>query len=335
MQAIDITPIIRNIEQRVAAHQIAAGSYARYLWQDAQNSREVGENPYGCADAANILYTIGAFPRDAEERGQFVGHMRAMQGEDGLFHEHTHHPIHTTAHCLAALELFDAAPQRPCTALAGYLDHERLTALVEGLDWAGRPWSESHQGAGIYVAMNLSGMADAAWNRHYFSWFWENADPATGFWSGRLGHTTCEAPLYQYMAGGFHYLFNHEYARMPLRYPEKVIDSCIAMYDEPDGLPVNFGNKADFIEIDWIFCLTRAQRQTPHRFYEVRERLEDFCGRFLAFWNTVDWEHNETVNDLHTLFGGVCGLAELQQSLRGKLWSDQPLRLVLDRRPFI
>ena len=35
------------------------------------------------------------------------------------------------------------------------------------------------------------------------------------------------------------------------------------------------------------------------------------------------------------LFGGVCALAELQQTLRGELISDKPLRLVLDRRPFI
>ena len=100
-------------------------------------------------------------------------------------------------------------------------------------------------------------------------------------------------------------------------------------------MPANFGQKADFIEIDWIFCLTRAHRQTPHRFAEVRARLEEFAEHFLDFWYNVDWAHNETVNDLHMLFGGVCGLAELQQTLRGKLVSDVPLKLVLDRRPFI
>ena len=145
-----------------------------------------------------------------------------------------------------------------------------------------------------------------------------------------------KAPIYYYMAGTFHYLFNHEYAHMPLRYPEKMIDSCIAMYDDREhGLPKTFGGSSNFIEIDWIFCLTRAQRQTPHRFYEVRERLEEFAEHYLDFWYHVDWNKNESVNDLHTLFGGVCGLAELQQTLRGKLVSDVPLKLVLDRRPFI
>ena len=107
-------------------------------------------------------------------------------------------------------------------------------------------------------------------------------------------------------------------------------------FDSPNGgLASNFGQKADFIEIDWIFCLTRAQRQTPHRFYEVRERLEEFAEHYLDFWYNVDWEKNETLNDMHCLFGMICCLAELQQTLRGEIASDKPLKLVLYRRPFI
>jgi hypothetical protein len=35
------------------------------------------------------------------------------------------------------------------------------------------------------------------------------------------------------------------------------------------------------------------------------------------------------------LFGAVCALAELQRALPGEIRSERPLRLVLDRRPFI
>ncbi|MCQ2432839.1 MAG: hypothetical protein MJ175_09590, partial [Clostridia bacterium] len=237
MKTRDIQPIIEKIRERVAAHKLAPGSYARYLWQSPDERREMGENPYGCADAANILYTINDFPRDREEREASVRVLQSMQGDDGLFHEHTHHFIHTTAHCAAAIELFDAAPAKPCYDLLKYLDTRKLDELLENLDWEKSPWNNSHQGAGIYVAMNLTGAADRNWNRHYFDWFWENTDPETGFWMGKRGNVIPKAPLYQYMAGGFHYMFNHEYARMPLRYPEKIIDSCIAMYDTEGGLP--------------------------------------------------------------------------------------------------
>ena len=343
MKTYDITPIIENIHRTVESHRVETGSYARWLWQNEKGDRELGPNPYGCADAANILYSIGAFPREVEERAAWVKTLQDMQGEDGQFHERTHHPIHTTAHCSAALELFDAAPARPTTALLSYLEYENFKALMDGLNWEKNPWSESHKGAGVYVALNLSGAATRKWNDDYFAWFWDNTDPQTGMWMQPLyKEVDRQAPMYYYMAGSFHYLFNHEYAHMPLRYPEKMIDSCIEMYDHrlagpnPDGgLAANFGRKSDFIEIDWIFCLTRAQRQTPHRFHEIRARLEEFAEAYLDFWYNVDWEKNETVNDLHMLFGGVCGLAELQQTLRGKMVSDVPLKLVLDRRPFI
>lgn len=336
MKPYNITPIIKNIEKTVASHKLSDGSYARWRWQNESGTRTLGSNPYGCADAANILYSIGAFPKNHKERESWVSVLQNMQGEDGLFHEETHHAIHTTAHCAAALELFDAAPMYPCTALLPYLDFDKFINLMEALDWANNPWRDSHKGAGVYVALNLTGAATREWNEQYFAWFAENADAETGMWmKPRRIQIERRAPMYFYMAGSFHYLFNHEYAHMPLQYPDRMIDSCIKMYDTPGELPSNFGHKADFLEIDWVFCLTRAQRQTPHRFYEVQKCLEVFTETYLDFWYHVDWDRDETVNDLHTLFGGVCCLAELQQTLRGKLISDVPLKLVLDRRPFI
>lgn len=330
-----IQDIIDKILHTVETHKIADGQYTRWLWQDQKDSRELGVNPYGCADAANILYSIGAFPRDPAERAQWVDAMQKMQDpETGLFHEKTHHPIHTTAHCTAALELFDAAPIYPVNALAYTLDDGELENFLENIDWSVNPWTDSHRGAGIYVAMNLCGQATPEWNRRYFQWFWDNADPITGMWrKGYAGNpATCRSFIH--MAGTFHYLFNHEYAHMPLRYPDRLIDTCLEMYDK-DGVRPGFTKAADFLPIDWVFCLTRASRQTPYRFDDIRDRLRSFAADYLEFWRTADWETNESLNDLHMLFGGVCTLAELQQSLRGELISDRPLKLVLDRRPFI
>ncbi len=330
----NIQEILDKVLERIEAHKLSDGQYARWLWQDAQGKREMGVNPYGCADAANLLYMLGHFPRYIEERQDWVETMQAMQNkEDGLFHETTHHPLHTTAHVAAALELFDAAPKyRPVAALPA-LEEGGFEALMAGLDWK-NPWPQSHQGAGIYVILNLCGEATPAWNDNYFKWFWDNADPETGFW--RKGDFAAEghAPLYAFMAGGFHYLFNHESAHRPVRYPEKIIDSCLQMYKD-SALTPNFGRHANFAEVDWVYCLTRANEQTPYKYLEVRDALRDFAAKYLEFWRNADWQRNESLNDLHMLFGGVCALAELQRVLRGELISDKGLKLVLDRRPFI
>jgi len=325
----DISPIIRNIRKVVEKHKIADGSYSRYIF-----SRPLSENPYGCADAANILYTLNEFPRDLEERKEFIRILQSMQNpETGLFHEETHFPLHTTAHCLAALELFDVGPLYPLTDLNVYKTKEGLYDLLENLKWKDSPWNNSHKGAGIYAALNIAGEATPEWNQWYFDWFWQEADPETGLW--RKGFVKLDSPdVYKSMAGSFHYLFNHENAKMPLRYPEKMIDTCIDMYQKKHLLD-RFGKDTNFIEVDWVYCITRASRQCNYRYEDCVAILKQFADEYVDFLAGLDPDSSREYDDLHLLFGSVCCLAELQQFLKGYMISEKPLRLVLDRRPFI
>jgi len=341
-----ITPFIENAKKIIASHNLGrVGAYRRWNWQNAQGNRELGLNEYGCADAANTLYMIGAFPSDPAERAKWVGELQALQNaETGLFTEATHHTYHTTAHCIAALELFDAKALYPLTAMKPYLTKEGLYGLLEGLDWSGDPWVMSHQGAGVFAAMVLQEPeAGYSWRQMYYDWFWENADPDTGFW--RKGHITAlkhgdsftgvlaEPTVFPHLAGSFHYLFNHEYGHAPLRYPEKMIDTCLEIFHKHQW--PTLGKAISFAEIDWVYCLTRASRQTTHRFDEVKQALRDFADEYITWLLSLDPQTHDGLNDLHTLFGCVCALAELQSALPGYIATEKPLKLVLDRRPFI
>ena len=350
MDTIDIRPLISAIRTCVRRHELETeGAYGRWLWEggvwgDGGEPRELGKNPYGCADAANILYTVNDFDCDEETRRARIREIQVMQDPaTGLFYESTHDPIHTTAHCLGALQLFDAKPLYQISALHRYCNKTELYALLDGLNWRGDPWTQSHIGAGVYAALVNAGEMTEAFSRDYFNWLRENADEATGFWKKGVAATApCshqrtvngKASLYCYMAGGFHYLFNLEYAKMPLRYPERVIDACIMLYTE-NGLPDYFMKRCNFIEMDWLYCLTRAGRQTAHRHDERMELIEEFAQRYCTDLMKLDFEKDESFNDLHLLFGACCTLAELQSALPGKLVTEKPLRLVLDRRPFI
>ena len=336
--AINIDNIIKKISYAVASHKLEnEGEYARWLWQNEEGTRNLGLNAYGCADAVNILYTIGEFPNTIEQRERFKTSLENLQNpETGLFREGTHHFIHTTAHCIAALELFDAKPKYPLTALNKYMTKEGLYDLLENLEWTTNPWDGSHKGAGIYASLVLSESVDSEWQDAYFNWLWENADPDTGFY-GKNWIKDCTAPPFYNVGATFHYLFNVEYKHMPLRYPEKLIDSCLALYENQDECtkgalaPSNIG----FSIADWVYCLTRASRQTPYKFDEIRKVLRVFAEKHIAFLNEVDEKANDKFNDIHGLFGCVCGIAELQQALPGFIKSTKPLKLALDRRPFI
>lgn len=329
---MNIDRLIEKIERVVEQHKIEEGVYSRWLWQNEKGDRELGKNEYGCADAANILYTIGAFERDPEKRRCWVKALQEMQNpESGLFTEATHHTIHTTAHCIAALELFDAQPLYPLTGLMHLLDREKLYDFLDQLNWEGKPWPQSHQGAGLYAAMVITRTCDLQWQRDYFNWLREHCDPELGMsYRGRTGK---DIPAH-HMYGWFHYLFNHEYARQPIPYADKLIDSCIDMYMNKT-MDKAFGRMVGFMEIDWVFCMNRASRQTAHRFDEVKALLRDFAQSYIPWLESLDAETDEGFNDLHMLFGAVCALAELQQALPGTIETTVPLKNVLDRRPFI
>jgi len=333
---IDLRRFIDHAEAVVTSHRMdQAGAYRRWLWPDAEG-RDLGLNPYGCADAANILYTIGRFPSDPAERASWIEVLRSLQDPGtGLFHEPTHHPIHTTAHCVAALELFDARPKHALTGLHDLRDHATLRAFLSGLAWRTDPWRESHRGAGFFAALAITGEVDLAWQDAYFDWLWENTDPATGLFGGtdlpRVEHSGV-ATMIPHMAGTFHYLFNMEWARRPLRHPARLIDSCLEMLEE-DRFPL--GRRISFAEIDWFFCVNRALRQSGHRRDECLAGIRRLGDLLAAFALPLDPNTDDGLNDLHLLFGHLCAWAELQQAVPGLVRTDRPLKLVLDRRPFI
>ena len=207
MEPMNITPIIDKIADVVENHKLSAGSYKRFSEDDFPN-------PYGCADAANILYTIGRFPCDLCEREASVRILREMQDkESGLFIEKpsdptkfVHDPIHTTAHCMAALELFDQAPLYPAFALEKYLSKEAMEEFFESFDWRRSTGTPAHKGAVLYAALNLGGSDCKEFNRNYFEWIYNNTDPENGLL--KRGCQDGQMSIWHHMAITFHFLFN-------------------------------------------------------------------------------------------------------------------------------
>jgi hypothetical protein len=330
----DLEAWLARVEEIVAAHACGApGVYAR--WRAPGPGRHLDPNAYGCADAANLLYTLGRFPRDPRTRAGFVAALRGFQDPaSGLFREPTHDPIHTTAHCLGALEIFDAGPAHPLAALAPLEAPGAVETFLDGLDWRADPWLESHRGAGAWAARVLAGEATAAWQERWLAWLARECDPRTGLW--RRG--CVEPPFawgasrFPHLAGTFHYLFDHEHARRPHPHPAALVDTCldIALCRE---WPL--GESVSFAEVDWVYCLARAHAQSGRRREDVLAALRAFARRYADFLLALDLDSDDGANDLHRLFGAVCALAELQRVLPGELHTASPLRLVLDRRPFI
>ena len=341
----NIEGIIEGARKVIQSHCVDGGSgYSRWIWQNATNDRELVINPYGCADAANIRYMIGEFPATSAERENWIINLQGFQNPiSGLFEEATHHPYHTTAHCVEALELFEEKAVHPLFDMQPYLQQHNLEQFLDGLCWSEDPWLASHQGAGIYAAMVLMEEADMQWEDRYFRWLSIEADPETGFWrkgqvkpvlkADSFAGVRAKPSVFPHLAASFHYLFNHEYAHRPLPYPDKIVDTCLAIYKKNDW--ETLGKKVSFAEIDWVYCLNRGLRHSGHRFDEAKTALHDFALTYIDYLEHLDYETDDGFNDMHSLFGCICALAELQNALPGELVTNKPLKLVLDRRPFI
>lgn len=63
--------------------------------------------------------------------------------------------------------------------------------------------------------------------------------------------------------------------------------------------------------------------------------MRAFAREYAGFLDALDPDADSGLDDLHALFGAVSALAELQTASGGELASERPLRLVLDRRPFL
>ncbi len=327
---IDVTDLVdAAVDVLERARLTAPGDYCRF----AVGGNEVEPNPYGVADAANIFYTINRMP-DAAGRAEFVEALQRLQNpQTGLWHEATHHPLHTTAHCLAALELFDARPIHPLRGLDAYRSIEGLTSLLDSLEWVTDPWSQSHRGAGVFASLLIVDEATPEWRDAYFHWLANNWDPEFGMLrrGGLPGQATDSKPIHEHMAGTFHYLFNIEADRRPIPHPEAMIDTCLTMMAQ--GHPKFW--EVGFLMIDWVFCLNRARRQTPHRHQDVHDALEAAGRRYIDAMRSLDHQNDRSFNDVHALFGTMTSLAELQIAIPGLIRSGRPLRNVMDRRPFI
>lgn len=330
---IDINPILEQIKVLLELHKVAEGQYSRWIGCDDEGKPSLRTDEYGCADAANILYTLNSFPQDTETRQAFIRTLQSFQNPvNGMFHEPTHVKMHSTAHCTAALELFDAHPLHKFTELEPFMTTDGITSFMNSLEWGGPTAPFGHIGAGIYTPLVITRTVGDEWLDAYFGWLDDNCDSSCGLW--RKGFLNPELPMWLRMGAGFHFLFNYSDAKRPFPYPDALIDTCLDIYNR-GALPPQFGQCCHFIEMDWVYCLNRASRQTPHRFHEIRRTLQEYAAKYFDWLNHLDWKHDASANDLHLLFGTLCCIAELQLALPGFLHSTVPLRLVLERRPFI
>jgi hypothetical protein len=291
---------------------------------------------YGVADMACVLHTIRRLRVTPTQRAEWAAVFDEFQDPlTGHYVERgraSHVELHVTAYTLAAMELLDLESTRPLRFADTLRTPRAATAFVETLDWASWVYLESHQGAGLGAIFALApSLRMPSWFDAYFAALDERVDPANGM------HGVDKPPEgdLDQIGGTFHYAFLYEYANRRLAHAEARIDAVLGLQRD-DGLwdPEN----PWWLTLDGVYLLTRGVRHTGHR----RADVESAVRRSVAAVAEVALDPDERVAvfgepmGTHALVAVVSLLAEAQQFLGvDEVATDQPLRLVLDRRPFV
>ena len=302
-----------------------AGHYAR---SPGQTTAEL----YGVADMACILYTLGELHPNEKERDEWLAAFQEFQNPDtGWLKEKdpTHDPLHNTAFALAAMQLLDLTPRYPVRMDAKYA---HVRGFLETLDWRKNVYGDSHKGAGIgSIYALVPELGTPEWFTEYFAFCDSVIDPNNGL----LGREKPRGGDADQIGGSFHYHFLYTHFNRPMPYPEQRIDAVLGL-QQPDGYwhPTNHL----WMTLDPIYLMTRSLRQSPHRFVDVQASVRRIM-RVLQREVYSAKGRRKTISGkmaVHTLTAALSIAAEAQQFLGShEVITEKPLKLVLDRRPFI
>lgn len=305
------------------------GGAGRYARQPGQTTPAL----YGVADMACTLYTIGALRPSPTQRAEWEQAFELFQNHStGWFREKepvTLSPQHNTAFALAAMQLLDLTPRFSVKMDKEYSDPR---TYLNTLNWRTGVYSDSHKGAGIGSIYTL---VPALHSTEWFSEYLSTCDDLFDAKNGLMGRDKPASGDIDQVGGTFHYSFLYEFFNRQMPYPEKRIDTVLGL-QRPDGY-WSPGNHL-WMTLDAIFLMTRTLRYCPHRFEDVQASVRRILGVLQQDVFSPDGRKRtfSKSEGVHSLTAAISIAAEAQQFLGAQeVLTDWPLKLVLDRRPFI
>jgi hypothetical protein len=302
-----------------------AGNYAR---SPGDKTTEL----YGVADMLCILYTLGTLHPTEKERAEWASAFQVFQKPDTgwlIEKSSTATPLHNTAFALAAMQLLDLAPQLPVKMGPEYSDPK---AFLDTLNWRTAVYTESHKGAGmgsIFALVPVLGTPK--WFAEYFAACDELFDPNNGL----MGKDKPVGGDSDQVGGTFHYSFLYQYFNRHMPYPEQRIDTVLRL-QLPDGYWLASNHL--WLTLDAIYLMTRTLRYCPHRFDDVQKVVRRVMEILMREVFSVEGRAKTFTGKLavHSVTAAISIAAEAQQFLGAQeVVTERPLKLVLDRRPFI
>ncbi|NVM27503.1 MAG: hypothetical protein HWN65_01565 [Candidatus Helarchaeota archaeon] len=312
------------IEQFKAGPKIGDYSYKR--------GKEIPDL-YGSSDILMTLYAINELKLTENQRLEWIKRLQTFQDpKTGWFKEAEtlHFKEHSTAYCIAALNLIGGKPAFPLKFMKKMNTKRKLWRWLRWQLWS-LIWSTSHRGPGVAAALAMTGEAPAGWFDWFFEWCNKKVDPKTGYW--RLGFIHKLGMISKdEMAGAFHFYYIYEYFKHPLPYPKQIVDWTLRLQHN-NGLWDK--NVPYCIDLDGVYSLARASKAANnYRKRDVERALEKTLHTIVTCLNDKEFLFKNYRNS-HRLVGALAAVAEIQDYMPDRLDTPKKWRNQLDYAPYI
>lgn len=277
---------------------------------------------YASADIAWIRWMMNDLDLTDEQRGQWIRFIQDQQDpEDGSYRHITGHcATHAFCHATGALNMLGGKQRHEPRILAPYRETERVPGWLDAIDWHGQ-WGASHDIWGAGLPLVCTPGTQVSWKEAVFAWLDAEADPKTGFW--RKG-VKARSPL-EYLGGAFHIWPLYAAVERPIPFPERVIDSVLAL-QSGNG---SFGGGFDYGNMDGVWVLQYLGSRLEWRRDAVKAALEKNLHGLMDLHNR---NPGRFFSSAHSTESRIATLAMLQAALPELLPSKKAWRNPWHRR---
>jgi hypothetical protein len=182
--------------------------------------------------------------------------------------------LHANGMVIGALAMLGGKQRYPVKLYDEFNTVEKIEGWLERIDWEGQ-WSGSHLFWGGMHCFSFSKACTPAWREKVFAWLDANLDEKTGWWRKGVPHSDRHQPL----GGSVHIvpIYEHHGRRFP--YPERVIDSVIAL-QLPNGRwhTTDWFFAMNYLELDALYALQLMKQWAPgYRTGDIAKTVEKFA----------------------------------------------------------
>ena len=295
--AIPDSKVLFNIRDKAIAYWLT-------LWEQKTGGfRFVSHQPATLmATAYSVLgleFTKGLSNLSDTQKDAVISFLMSGSQEDGSFrdplfrpedilskeHDLAYFQEETTTMCQQALDALNAPPPPPRDWDSDWRTVNGIVSYFESLSWQ-NPWLDSNpvmfvlsqlcHDAQRHQQSELLKIVDSALN-----WLDKHQSSETGLWQGQH-----KVSLTNAMAATFHFTFYYGYLQRPLKYTERIIDSCLSL-QQSHGL-FSSGNAIGqtCLDYDALDLLAKASLTTDYRAEDVQKAMVKAYNAFLKLHNT-------------------------------------------------